>query len=65
VHADAPFVGRLAQRDGGVLVYRVQVRVKGHLTRRMRVHGLRGCGVPRRTGLLLDRRHGVWWPPRR
>ena len=41
-------------------VYRVQVRVRGELGRRVRVRGVRGCGVPKRAGLLLDRRDRHW-----
>ena len=48
VAADAAFVGKRVKAG----VYRVQVRV--------RVRGIRGCGVPKRAGILLDRRHCHW-----
>jgi hypothetical protein len=56
VAADAAFVGKRVKAG----VYRVQVRVRGELGRRVRVRGVRGCGVPKRAGLLLDRRDGHW-----
>jgi hypothetical protein len=57
VASDAAFVGKRVKPG----VYRVQVRVRGELGRRVRVRGVRGCGVPKRAGLLLDRRKGRWW----
>jgi hypothetical protein len=56
VAADAAFVGKRVKAG----VYRVQVRVRGELGRRVRVRGVRGCGVPKRAGLLLDRRDRHW-----
>ena len=56
VASDAAFVGKRIKPG----LYRVQTRVRGDLGRRVRVRGVRGCGVPRRVGLLLDRRHGHW-----
>ena len=55
VAADAAFVGKRVKAG----VYRVQVRVRGELGRRVRVRGVRGCGVPQRAGLVLDRGHWV------
>jgi hypothetical protein len=64
VKADGAFVGKLVKHKRDLFVYRVAVRVKGKLGHRVRVHGLPGCGPSgkkgRRTGLLLDRRHGHW-----
>ena len=34
--------------------------MRGDLGTRVRVRGIRGCGVPKRAGILLDRRHGHW-----
>ena len=48
VASDAAFVGKRIKPG----LYRVQTRV--------RVRGIRGCGVPKRAGILLDRRHGHW-----
>ena len=56
VAADAAFVGKRIKPG----LYRVQVRVRGDLGQRVRVRGIRGCGVPKRAGILLDRRHGHW-----
>ena len=62
--ADAAFVGSLAARRSGALVFRVAIRVTGPLGRRVRVHWVKGCGAPprkgRRVGLLLHRSHGRW-----
>jgi hypothetical protein len=62
--ADGAFVGRLVKRRGNLFIYRVEVRIKGRLGRRVRVHTLRGCrpstSRDRRTGLLLNRRRGHW-----
>jgi hypothetical protein len=56
VASDAAFVGKRLKPG----LYRVQVRVRGDLGQRVRVRGIRGCGVPKRAGILLDRRHGHW-----
>ena len=56
VASDAAFVGKRVKPG----VYRVQTRVRGDLGKRVRVRGIRGCGVPKRAGILLDRRHGHW-----
>jgi hypothetical protein len=56
VASDAAFVGKRVKPG----VYRVQTRVRGDLGKRVRVRGIRGCGVPKRVGILLDRRHGHW-----
>ena len=56
VASDAAFVGKRIKPG----LYRVQARVRGDLGKRVRVRGVRGCGVPKRAGLLLDRRHGHW-----
>jgi hypothetical protein len=58
--ADGAFVGRLVERDGRALTFRVQVRVKGRLGRRVVVRGARGVRRGRRVGVVLDRRHGRW-----
>jgi hypothetical protein len=62
--ADGALVGWLTERHGSVLTFRVQVRVKGVKHDHVRVHVPRGCRPAvrrgRRTGLLLDRRHGRW-----
>jgi hypothetical protein len=56
VASDAAFVGKRIKPG----LYRVQTRVRGDLGQRVRVRGIRGCGVPKRAGILLDRRHGHW-----
>jgi len=56
VASDAAFVGKRIKPG----LYRVQTRVRGGLGKRVRVRGIRGCGVPKRAGILLDRRHGHW-----
>ena len=56
VASDAAFVGKRIKPG----LYRVQTRVRGDLGKRVRVRGIRGCGVPKRAGILLDRRHGHW-----
>ena len=56
VASDAAFVGKRIKPG----LYRVQTRVRGDLGKRVRVRGVRGCGVSKRAGLLLDRRHGHW-----
>ncbi len=56
VASDAAFVGKRITPG----LYRVQTRVRGDLGKRVRVRGIRGCGVPKRAGILLDRRHGHW-----
>jgi hypothetical protein len=56
VASDAAFVGKRLKPG----LYRVQTRVRGDLGQRVRVRGIRGCGVPKRAGILLDRRHGHW-----
>ncbi len=56
VASDAAFVGKRIKPG----LYRVQVRVRGDLGQRVRVRRIRGCGVPKRAGILLDRRHGHW-----
>ena len=56
VASDAAFVGKRIKPG----LYRVQTRVRGDLGKRVRVRGIRGCGVPKRAGLLLDRWHGHW-----
>ena len=56
VASDAAFVGKRIKPD----LYRVQTRVRGDLGTKVRVRGIRGCGVPKRAGILLDRRHGHW-----
>jgi hypothetical protein len=56
VASDAAFVGRHLTGTR----WRVLTRVRGNLGRTVRVRGVRGCGVAKRAGILLDRRHGHW-----
>jgi hypothetical protein len=62
--ADGALVGWLSRRRGRTLTFRVQVRVKGVRSDRVRVHVPRGCRtgirLGQRSGLLLDRRDGRW-----
>ena len=62
--ADGALVGWLSKRRGHTLTFRVQVRVKGVRSDRVRVHVPDGCrtGIRRgaRAGVLLDRRDGRW-----
>jgi hypothetical protein len=62
--SDGAFVGRVAERGAGRLTFRVQIRIRGRLGRRVTVRAPEGCRSAlrrgRRVGVLLDRRDRRW-----